>query len=106
MRRPSIANEDADDDRAIVELQAIVDKQRQAGKAPLEESGKCALAPKMPLGARSKTLEDIGSAFARPRNAHGSVQGDALLRMPLRDERRSASRASSRTRVSTWLSNL
>lgn len=106
MRRPFIANENTDVDQAIIELQAIVHKQRRAAKASLEDNGKCTLAPKMHLGARSKTLEDIGSAFARPRTAHGSVQGDALLRMPLRDERRSASRASSRTRVSTWLSNL
>ncbi|GAB1730553.1 hypothetical protein NU195Hw_Modified_246t1 [Hortaea werneckii] len=106
MRRPFIANEDTDVDQAIVELQAIVDKQRQAGEAPLEDSGKCALAPKMRLGARSKTLEDIGSAFARPRTAHGSVQGDSMLGVALRNERSSNSRASSRTRVSTWLSNL
>lgn len=106
MRRPFIANEDTYVDQAIVELQAIVHKQRQAGEAPLEDGGKCALAPKMRLGARSKTLEDIGSAFARPRTAHGSVQGDAMLGVALRNERPSTSRASSRTRVSTWLSNL
>lgn len=110
MRGPFIDNEDTDVDRAIVELQAIVDKERQAENAPQDDSEKrghvCALAPRMRLGARSKTLEDIGSAFARPRTPHGSLHGDARLGAALRNDRPSTSRASSCTRVSTWLSNL
>lgn len=110
MREPFIDNEDADVDRAIVELQAIVDKERQSEKVPLGDSESrghvCALAPRMRLGARSKTLEDIGSAFVRPRTAHGSFQSDHMLGAASRNDRSSTSRASSCTRVSTWLSNL
>lgn len=110
MRGPFIDNEDADVDRAIVELQTIVDKERQSEKAPLGDSESrghvCALAPRMRLGARSKTLEDIGSAFVRPRTTRGSLHSDAMLGAALGYERSSTSRASSCTRVSTWLSHL
>ncbi|KAK6384266.1 hypothetical protein LTR65_009742 [Meristemomyces frigidus] len=108
MRRTYAESGELDVDKEVLELNTIVEERRNdAARARTPEHHIPAVAPALQLQARSETLNDIGSIFARPLTA----REPARLRIfdsPEKPARPSTSRRASRTssRVSGWLSGL
>ena len=97
-------------DQELVELQAIVAEQRRADAIGSQSSEQhvAAVAPTMRVDARSETLNDIGSALARPLLARDHVNCINIYDPNYRTQRRAMPRTASRASacVSGWLSNL
>ncbi|TKA24889.1 hypothetical protein B0A50_06618 [Salinomyces thailandicus] len=95
-------------DQDILRPQIIVKEQSQM-EAKQEDSldqHVAAVAPSMRVHARSESLKDIGSALARPLNARQNSKPIDIFETVDKTKQSPVSRASSRTRVSGWLSNL
>lgn len=67
-QRGSRESNDFDIDREILELNTIVEERRAEAARPQSPANSHvpAVAPRMPVRARSETLTDIGSVFSRP----------------------------------------
>lgn len=68
MRNPSSENTESDIEQEILELNTIVEEIRsESSRSGSSDGHVSAVAPLMPIKARSETLNDIGSAFSRLR---------------------------------------
>ncbi|KAK3116432.1 hypothetical protein LTR53_003225 [Teratosphaeriaceae sp. CCFEE 6253] len=107
MRKGSTDAGDSSADQEIVELNTIVEERRSLQARPRSPPVQhiAAIAPSMLVQARSETLNDIGSALARPLTARPASHLAHIFDSPEKPTRPSTSRASS-SRVSGWLSGL
>jgi len=107
MRKSTQDEKNLDVEKEILELKTIVEEQKLA-RPRSPEQHVSAIAPSMPLRARSETLDAIGSAFARPLTAREPSRIYDVFNSPEKPRRPSTSRTVSRTssRVSGWLSGL
>jgi len=105
-RKAPIDIGDSNIDREILELNTIVEERRAEQARPLSPPAQhvAAIAPSMAVRARSDTLNDIGSALARPLTARETAHAVEPLDTSEKRTRPSTSRTS--TRVSGWLSGL
>lgn len=109
IRKPHAESGDLDVDKEVLELNTIVEERRaEIARSNSPEQHIAAVAPSLQLRARSETLNDIGSAFARPFTAREPARFSDIFDTPEKPKRPSTSRATSRSssRVSGWLSSL
>lgn len=109
LRRPYAESGGMDLDKEVLELNTIVEERRAEVQRAWSPHHIPAVAPSLKVRARSETLNDIGSAFARPQTARDSSRLEDVFEtsgdIP---KRPSTSRVTSRSssRVSGWLSGL
>jgi len=110
IRRHFVDNNDADVDKEILELNTIVEERRvETARSQTPDQHVAAIAPSMRVRARSETLNDIGSAFARPYTLGvPATRNQHAVDLPERPNRPTPARTPSRasSRVSGWLSGL
>ena len=111
MRKPYTESGEAIANKEILELHTLMDERRKGNtqtSKPEAEHHVPAVAPSLHVQARSETLNDIGSIFARPLTAAHPPRSPIISADPVKNPRLSAVRTNSRTssRVSGWLSNL
>lgn len=71
LRKPSSESMDSEIEQEILELNTIVEEIRSdSSRSKSSDEHVSAVAPLMSIRARSETLNDIGSAFSRPRPIH------------------------------------
>ncbi|KXL44336.1 MAG: hypothetical protein FE78DRAFT_32747 [Acidomyces sp. 'richmondensis'] len=108
IRRHLVENNDADIDKEILELNTIVEERRlETIRSQTADQHIAAVAPSMRVRARSETLNDIGSAFARPYTAGGTATCSShAVEISARPNRSTTARTPSHpsSRVSGWLS--
>ncbi|KAK5708627.1 hypothetical protein LTR17_020517 [Elasticomyces elasticus] len=92
-------------DQEVLELNTIVEERKSEQVRPQTPLAQhiAAVAPTMSVPVRSQTLNDIGSALARPLASRQELHFEDMFDSP-RKPARTSSRAT--TRVSGWLSNL
>lgn len=108
MRKPYAESGELDVDKEILELNTIVEERRvDAARSRTPDHHVPAVAPTLQLRARSETLNDIGSIFARPVTARQPARLH-IFDSPEKPTRPFMSRATSCTssRVSGWLSGI
>ncbi|TKA78912.1 hypothetical protein B0A55_03914 [Friedmanniomyces simplex] len=106
VRKSSAEHGEAKLEKEVLELNTIVEERRTDPPRPQGPPPQhvAAVAPTMEVRARKETLNDIGSALARPFTARESSHMNTIFDSPDKPRRPSTSRASSR--VSGWLSGL
>jgi hypothetical protein len=94
--------EDSDVEKEVLELNTIVEERRaESNRIRYRDSHHVpALAPSMQVGARSETLNDIGSALSRPLTVHHSNSDGPVQELDSKQIRPKSSG------VSGWLSNV
>lgn len=93
---------DSDVEKEVLELNTIVEERRaESNRVRSNDDHHIpAVAPSMQVGARSETLNDIGSALSRPLTIHHINPGDAVQEIDSKELRPRSSR------VSGWLSSV
>ncbi|TKA78918.1 hypothetical protein B0A55_03913 [Friedmanniomyces simplex] len=106
VRKSCAEHGEAKVEKEVLELNTIVEERRTDPPRPqgLPPQHVAAVAPTMEVRARKETLNDIGSALARPFTARESSHMNTIFDSPDKPRRPSTSRASSR--VPGWLSGL
>ena len=89
-------------EKEVLELNTIVEERRaESNRVRSKDNHHVpAVAPSMQVGARSETLNDIGSALSRPLTVHHVNPGDAVVELDSEELRPRSSR------VSGWLSSV
>ena len=93
---------DSDVEKEVLELNTIVEERRAEGNRVRSRDNNHvrAVAPSMQVGARSQTLNDIGSALSRPLTVHHINSNEAVVELDGKELRPRSSR------VSGWLSSV
>lgn len=80
-RKPSTESLDSGVEQEIIELNTIVEEKRSESSRSISSDGHVsAVAPLMSIRARSETLNDIGSAFSRPKPCHSNSDSGSEMR--------------------------